>query len=190
MFYYSGLTDTSKIKFLNESELIHSMIENIAYFIHSIIKSGVIYAIKYLERFMNAFKLFKTNQQIFIIDDETINLFNLMKELKLNFRNRTFSEKKEYVFSTYNSNEVIIIEKDKINNLYNLMIIFLTKYVKLNEIEKLKFEGLNSTKFKQYIYCLFLLLSSTFTDLNTNINIKIISNKNPLNKDFFFNLNL
>ncbi len=82
MFYYSKESDENKILFLTEGQLIHSMIENLANFIHIFDrKTNIIKSIIYFERFMNAYKLLKAKQG-YPISQESDKIFQLMNEMK------------------------------------------------------------------------------------------------------------
>ena len=59
MFYYRKEDINKKVLLFKSYYLIHSMIENLAYFIHAFEKKkDIIYAVKYYHRFFDAFNLF------------------------------------------------------------------------------------------------------------------------------------
>ena len=163
MFYYRNIDDDYKMKLLNKSHLIHSMIENLAYFIHSFEKSNdIIIAVKYLERFMNAYKLFKK------IKNNT--LFDLLNELKSKFRNTTDDDIRVYLKNFNLSSDDINVEKNKRKSKLSSLFTELTKI-----------ENKDNDTFVFYIKCLLELLLDcinsdyTFIKLNKNNNNYVLS---------------
>lgn len=182
MFYYNNYDDSDKIKILTYQQLLHSMIENLAYFLHTMDKkqNDVLIGTKYLERFFNGYKLFllKKNNVSLKVDE----LLNLLKKLKKYFRNRTDTEIINYIKET-EPNSTIFID---------------VNLVKLNKIQLLenKLLGLldssdakvlllyNNNKYQFYIYALTTLIKScisqdyTFIEIdNTNENDIVLSLK-------------
>lgn len=89
MFYYKNETIANKLLLLSPKQLIHSMIENLAYFIYSIKKTNeIIIASKYLERFLNAYMLLSiiNNPDIPISPDLRV-ILNEVSHTKQNVRN-------------------------------------------------------------------------------------------------------
>jgi hypothetical protein len=194
MFYYSVKTDEEKKSFLRnqgpikdksqyimENNLIHSMIENLAYFIHILHKNNnIITAIKYLERFMDAFKLFK----IIEFTDNDTKLFELMKNLKNNFRNRSNDEILTYLKS---DNSVTIkniisdidINIDNIDKIIHKIILILGEYMVIflnhHKIDFVIPGNLNNNDI--YIYYLIYIIKSVIKNNNTHIEINYIDNK-------------
>jgi hypothetical protein len=91
MFYYRKEQNYKKVLLFKSYYLIHSMIENLAYFIHAFEKKkSIIYAVKYYHRFFDAFNLFIIMKELNIND-----LNKLLVELdfmKSKLRNRTNDE--------------------------------------------------------------------------------------------------
>jgi len=171
MFYYGDKEVIDKVSFLNESEIVHSMIENLAYFIHSILlKNDVIIAVKYMERFMDAYKLINIKQENNIVDN---GLFNLMNELKNHFRNRSKKEIIQYLKLDKDANIDNIINNKK-EELLKLMIKF-NKGIDLN--------FLTNDNYK-FIYYLLFLLKNVINNKNSFINIEYNNSTNH----FIFNL--
>ena len=172
MFYYRSESDEKKILFLTEGQLIHSMIENLAYFIHNFDHiPNIIISIKYLERFMNAYKLLKKKQGV-PLDIKHNDLFQLMNDIKNKLRNASqesiltyFKEKK---FKTTNIKENTIIT-----------IVNLKKGLK----ELLTVEQILNGDFQFYLSIMIHLLMSVITDINSNIKITFKDN------NFIFTLN-
>ena len=172
MFYYSDKEVIEKVSFLNESDLVHSMIENLAYFIHSILlKNDVIIAVKYMERFMDAYKLIKIKQESNIIDN---GLFSLMNELKNHFRNRSRKEIIEYLKLDKDTNIDNIINNKK-EELLKLMNKFFNKNVNLSFL---------TNDNHKFIYYLLFLLKNVINNKNSFINIEY----NDSTNNFTFNL--
>ena len=84
MIYNEEESDKDKILFLTEGQLIHSMIENLAHFIHKFDrKTNIVKSIVYFERFINAYKLLKVKQgePISLDIDEIFQLISKMKSI-------------------------------------------------------------------------------------------------------------
>jgi hypothetical protein len=110
MFYYRDVFSTDKIEekkkicnnqFLIESDLIHSMIENLAYFLHSLDNNNndLIVAIKYFERFINATVLLLNLTNI--TDDNCQNFLEMLSNVKQNLRNSPVANIIDFA-NTYN----------------------------------------------------------------------------------------
>lgn len=172
MFYYKNESASNKIKILKPYYLIHSMIENLAYFIHAYEKNkDIIYAIKYYHRFFDAFYLFmfqKNTQNSDLENKLVTNLENILKNLdfiKSKLRNRTDDEIK------------IEMEKEKINKSIPEY-----KLLKENELKEninsniLKIIKINSNDTNFYINSLIDILIYCIKPESTNI--QIIKNNN------------
>lgn len=85
MFYYNDLDLLEMTRLVTFQQLIHSMIENLAYFVKS--KNCMIVSIKYFQRFLNAYNLLciKTNGELKCGNWTELN--NTMTFIKLNLRN-------------------------------------------------------------------------------------------------------
>jgi len=82
MIYYTDEFLEDKIQFLTENQLVHSMIENLANFIHIFDrKTNIVKSIVYFERFMNAYKLLKIKQETLISQDSD-EIFQHIDEMK------------------------------------------------------------------------------------------------------------
>ncbi len=121
MFYYRKEENYKKVLLFKSYYLIHSMIENLAYFIHAYEKNeSIIYAIKYYHRFFDAFNLF-----IIMKDLKIVNLNELLVKLdfmKSKLRNRTNDEILQVMNSEkyYDTQEKYILYKiDILNNHIN-----------------------------------------------------------------------
>jgi len=112
MFYYRNESIDNKKNFLSISNLIHSMIENFSYFIHSIEKSNdIIVSVKYLERFMDAYKLLKIKNN-FIRLIEELKIINETKE-----SNNNYFKHIDMLINNYNDFKKYISE----NNIFSFM---------------------------------------------------------------------
>ena len=166
MFYYKNEPASNKIKILKPYYLIHSMIENLAYFIHAYEKKkDIIYAIKYYHRFFDAFYLFmfqKNTQNSNLVT----NLENILKNLDF-IRNRTDDEIKIEMQKEKNNKSISDYKLLKENEL--------KENITKNILEKISITS-NDTNFyinsliDILIYCIKLDPEST--------NIKIIKNNN------------
>jgi len=121
MFYYRKEENYKKVLLFKSYYLIHSMIENLAYFIHAFEKKkNIIYAVKYYHRFFDAFNLF-----IIMKDLKINNLNKILVELdfmKSKLRNRTNDEILQVMNSEkyYDTSEKYILSKiDSLNNYIN-----------------------------------------------------------------------
>ena len=164
MFYYRNEPDAKKIQFLTEGQLIHSMIENLAYFIHNFDHhKDIIIAVKYVERFMNAFKLLKEKQKSPLVGKEEI--FTLMNEMKSKLRNSSNADLMTY-FATKDMKVIEDKLKEKKDKFKSLILDITTK-------ENL----LTKTDFYLYLSILVKLLMSVITDKNSNIKITFEKDK-------------
>jgi hypothetical protein len=180
MFYYRGESDENKIVFLTTTHLIHSMIENLAYFIHSIEKShDIIISVKYLERFMDAYKLSKLKNKSSFNQEE---LFILMRELKSKFRNATDDSINKYLLEEESkkleSERILVfnietIKQNKREQLKSLLLILCTPLIKSYMIIP--------THDNSYIFYLLLLLMDVIKYDNTFINISYKDDKFVIN---------
>lgn len=86
-FYYDHLSNQQKVRLIKIQQLIHSMVENLSYFIHA--KDDIIIAVKYLQRFYHAFNLILIKNGINnTITDESFVRFDMqMMFIKNNLRN-------------------------------------------------------------------------------------------------------
>ena len=190
MFYYNKKSDMEKRLFLQNQEpnknksvnilknnLIHSMIENLAYFIHVLHKNNdIIIAIKYLERFIDAFKLLKITN----IKNYDKKLIDLMNILKNNFRNRSNEEILSYLKSENAKDLKEIIEPleiniDNINNIkekiINRLNDFMNTFYLGNKSKIYEIPSNLTIKNSIYIYYLIFLIKDVITKENTFITI-------------------
>lgn len=118
MFYYKDIKDDEKKRFLKEYYIIHSLVENAAYFIKTMVKNNfdIIYSSKYLERFMNAYYLLSNNKDVLII-------LNKLNFFKSKLRNKTDTE--------------IYTDKSIMGELINYSDINIYKSTKINEVNKI-----------------------------------------------------
>ena len=171
MFYYSQYDDMDKIKILTYQQLVHSMIENLAYFIHTMNQKNknVIIGSKYLERFFNGYKLFLIKKNI----SPSINLMeliNLLNFIKKHYRNRTdeeiinFEKNRSNHYALNNNTDVSELKLGKIDDLDKLML-------SLYQDDSKLFSLYESNKYHFYIYELFALIKSCASNIHTNIQI-------------------
>lgn len=93
MFYYSHKNTKQKMSLLKTCQLIHSMVENLAYFIHVFHKYGdIIISVKYMERFLDAFLLLKQIDETNETFDELTKLRDYTTFVKKNVRNLSNNE--------------------------------------------------------------------------------------------------
>jgi hypothetical protein len=100
MFFFNSTVekepDKTFIDFLSTTALIHSIIDNLAFFVDTYIlhRDNILYSLKYLERIMNAFKILLLKSGIIITSDteDIDNIFYIMTLLKQHIRNRTSGE--------------------------------------------------------------------------------------------------
>ena len=146
------------------------MIENLAYFIHNFDHiPNIIISIKYLERFMNAYKLLKKKQGV-SLDKKHDALFQLMNDIKNKLRNAS----QESILTYFK----ITNHKDIIKNI-TITIDKLKKGLK----ELLTVEQILNGDFQFYLSIMIHLLMSVITDINSNIKITFKDN------NFIFTLN-
>jgi len=163
MFYYHSRPDIDKINILTYQQLIHSMIENLAYFMHTMDKKkDVIIGSKYMERFMNAYKLFLIKKSENIPSNISL-LLTLLHIIKKYYRNRTDNE----IMNYENNNNVHKLKTDKIKELDELLFNILENIVS----DVISIDNKNSF----YIYVLATIIKSCITPNYTNI---IIDNSN------------
>ncbi len=93
MFYYRNLdmSQNGKPKLLTISQLIHSLVENLAYFLHAYDKKGIIVAVKYMQRFINAYHMIKIKKSE-PVSKYLIDLEEFLDFIKLNIRNLSNGE--------------------------------------------------------------------------------------------------
>jgi hypothetical protein len=177
MFYLKDSNYKSII--CQPQQLIHSMIENLAYFIHSYSKSNdIIIAIKYMARFMDAYVQLtiynNNNNQIYcsLIDVPT-NLIKLMTDIKNRVRNATNESINEYyVENNYPKTNDKEIQIDNIRNRLNTMLLSILNTNVLNT---------DVYDITYYTKLLLKLLSQTLDTEYTFINITIKDDKYVFN---------
>lgn len=124
MFYYNKETAENKARILKKYYVIHSMIENLAYFIHAYDKNlDIFYAIKYYQRFIDAFYL------LCIIKDDNkpllenlVELSKLLRELKNKFRNASDEEIQKYMGSNESADKIKEDKKQELVNKVNVIL--------------------------------------------------------------------
>lgn len=165
MFYYRKEENHKKVLLFKSYYLIHSMIENLAYFIHAFEKKkSIIYAVKYYHRFFDAFNLFIIMKELNIN-----NLNKLLVELdfmKSKLRNRTNNEILQVMNDEryYDTPEKYILYKiDILNNHIN------------NIMEQTKNTIYNQENY--YIESLFNILIYCISKDNSSTNISITNNR-------------
>jgi hypothetical protein len=150
MIYNGEEPDEDKILFITEGQLIHSMIENLAHFIHKFDrKTNIVKSIVYFERFMNAYKLFKTKQG----DDlgqESDELFQHVDEMKTILSNTSKKTLKHYDVENFKQSLEIISPK---------------KYIE------------RTCDFNFYLSIMIQLMMTVMNETNTNIKITFIDDK-------------
>lgn len=175
MFYFRSKSDNEKIQILTEQQLIHSMIENLAYFIHTMDakNNNVIIGAKYLERFFSAYKLFLIKKNISVIDqiDQILNLLNIIKNF---YRNRTDQEITDYEKKINPNLTVVNVENSKQNKVSQLDELFILMNPNDTNLSMLS----KSNKYQFYIYELVCIIKSCLSKELTNIQI---DNSNPNN---------
>ena len=164
LMYLKNNNNKNKL-FKKKYYLIHSMIENMAYFIHTFYKNkDIIYAIKYFNRFINAchkynevFRLNKYNLE------ELNNFTNFIKEKIRNRSNHEILSIPEYK-NIIDINSIMINIKENLNNILNNTINNNNYIVNINHY---------------YLIKLLILLNYYINDAqeNTNIKLKYENNK-------------
>jgi hypothetical protein len=180
----------NKNSILKKSHLIHSMIENLAYFIHSI-KKGIIYAIKYFHRFINALILYirkLQNKKLKGINNDIIqNINDFSLAIKENIRNRNIQHIRDH-FACVES-YMTTVNKD-LNDLDDLKSICAGIKVCLdrlitdstNNMSRDMLTQSTEKNFSDNDYCMYMLnILKICTDddksIITSININVISDK-------------
>jgi len=95
MFYYKNNPNSEKVELLSKRQLLHSLVENLGYFIHAYEHKDIVYAIKYLERFLDALILVEYLEEI---DDDTTAKLQELKNLAgfIKSKVRNLSNKEMY----------------------------------------------------------------------------------------------
>jgi len=159
---------------LKEYHLIHSMIENMAYFIDSIDgKKDIIYSIKYFSRFLEACYIFNILYKKDHIHKKRIeDLKILTKNIKSFIRNRT---NKEIIDNAHHFDITAIrTTDDTIKTTVDT--IKTTIIQKLDSLIRLIFSKFNNTDTNSYIKLLLELLSGYINNTNTFIIMQIVDN--------------
>ncbi len=169
MYYKTQSINIKKKLFKKTYYLIHSMIENMAYFIHAYYKhnNDIIYAIKYYNRFINAYvwlELVSNNNNLIKLND----LDELTELIKLHIRNRDndyiMSKQKLFNFNT-NINNITEFKNNLIEHLNNLII---TKIIKKDIINTIH----------MYLESLLILLNNVIIQFQDYTNFEIKLNNN------------
>lgn len=181
MFYFRLYDDNDKIKILTHQQIIHSMIENLSYFIHTMNakNNDVIIGTKYLERFFNGYKLYLIKKNI-LISENIIKILNLLNLIKNHYRNRADNEiinyEKKYLIDTNDNIDINIdvkmLKLKKINELDNLIL----------SLEQNNLKNTNLNEFNKcylYTYILLSIVNSCIDQSYTNIRINL-SNENNI----------
>ena len=149
--------NSDKYNILKQYHLIHSMIENMAYFIQSI-KKGIIYSIKYFSRFLEACHIYNSLYDTKNKYYQTIKeLTELSQNIKSHIRNRTDEEIMDNAKKYFGIKSIISSEEIK-NNIIQ----------QLNELLKKINNNFNNTN---YIIILLDLLMMYVNENNTYIKI-------------------
>jgi hypothetical protein len=97
MFYYSKNDVNDKLKIIKPYMLIHSMIENMAYFIHSFEhKKDIFYSVKYYHRFLDAFYLLCKLKGLENLISLLQPYLDLLSVIKIKYRNASDKNIEEY----------------------------------------------------------------------------------------------
>ncbi len=176
MFYYSkNTTDDEKNKILTCQQLIHSMIENLAYFSYTMKKTeDIIIGSKYMERFINAYHLFLLKNNIYI-GENIKKLLLVLNTIKNKYRNRSDNEIIEQIQSDKEIVKDTIITKlinkakdakNVVKKLKNDIIMELNDYL-LQIINCEPIDKINN--FNNYIFILCTIIKSCINEKNTSI---------------------
>ena len=168
LMYFKNKTDEDKKQlFKKKYYLIHSMIENMAYFIHAYYEHhyNIIYAIKYYNRFINAYLwlcIINNNSNI----ENIVKIDNLTANIKSYIRNRPddfiLNNKIKFNIDNNNVNDIKTIIISQLNDLiYELC---------NNSLE------INNINF--YLLSLLYILNKTINQNQNYTSIKITNNNN------------
>ena len=162
MFYLGGQQEDIKRIICQPPQLIHSMIENLAYFIHSYVKTDdIIIAIKYMARFMDAYLQYtkyksmnNASMQSTPIEEE---LITLMNDIKNHVRNasdtsiNTYYSKGNYP-PVKERDEQLINIRDRLNGMLSKILLNLSKQYNINYYTKLLLNLLLQTLDTDYTF--------------------------------------
>lgn len=172
MFYHHYLSPEQMSKLITHQQLIHSMIENLAYFIKS--KNCIIISIKYLQRFLDAYNLLciKTNGELKC--GNWIQLNQIMTFIKANLRNAS-NEKildtiSKSIYVTFSVNEFIDYYKLELHNAFN-------NYIK--NLDGVYIEPTDINDKQYYLIQMLTILTYTINNLQIHTNI-VIRNQNGI----------
>ena len=162
MFYYKNYDIEFKInkllnKLLNKSHLIHSMIENYGFFYKNYNK-GLIYDIKYFERFMDAFILYQY---------KNYNDYDMNYLLFLNYINNNIKNKNNEIKLLFLKNMNINIMDNNIDEHIIKIIHSITK----------KYLNYKNIKYNKDFNIICLNIFNTILCHNKHSYIKLINNK-------------
>ena len=179
MFFF----DTAKQKenqqlfadFLSEAALIHSIVDNFAFFVHAYIehRDSILYPIKYLERILDGFRLLKLKKGN---DIRAHPIFSIMKLLKLKIRNRNETEISENIAANRELTEFVgdgdvkqLIE----TNFKKMFLDFINEQLNKEQLEQfdklIKGRSNIDTYFLSILYFLGLFCNPTNTSIRINI---------------------
>ena len=168
MYFKNKSDEIKKELFKKKYYLIHSMIENMAYFIHAYYEhdNDIIYAIKYYNRFINAYwwlNMINNNKL-----DNIVKIDNLTANIKSYVRNRP----DEYIL---NNKTKFNIDNDNnnVNEIKNIIIVELN-----NLISELCDKNINVNNSNYYLSSLLYILEKTIMSNQEYTSIKIIYKNN------------
>lgn len=186
MFYFRNKSTQEKMSLITSQQLIHSMIENLSYFIHAMDRThnDVLIALKYMDRFFDAYNLFIKKNNLILSDNkkQTLNLIiDLLKTLKSKYRNRSDQEIIDYENSNNNLftiADVSRLKKERTNLLNKLLLNYCNNSANINCLFQ------KDDLYEFYINCLVLIIKKCSNNLNTFITI---DNENPYCVEFMLN---
>lgn len=176
LMYLKNQVESQKDLFKKKYYLIHSMMENLGYFIHAYYEhqNDIIYAIKYYNRFINAYNWLTK------IDNKSNNdldkLDNLTANIKSHIRNREdpyiLENKDKFNINNNNVNEIKQIILTQLNNL-------IKKLTKIEINDKPIKTNDEPNKYLDYLESLLVMLEQVINQNTqyTNIRITKIDNK-------------
>ena len=179
MFYYKNKSIDETNLYLKKYYIIHSLIENAAYFIDSYntklnttnINEVLIYASKYLQRFINGLLLLFKN-------DILEKLLDQCNNIKTNIRNKSDTELKLYIESLeeYTNKDIKInnFKKLKVDDINKSLVDIIYEFKLYKPIDDINF----------YINAVLILLKYTLDQYkdNTTLTITYENNKFSINK--------
>ena len=162
MFYLGGQQEDIKRIICQPPQLIHSMIENLAYFIHSYVKTDdIIIAIKYMARFMDAYLQYtkyksmnNASMQFTPIEEELITLMNGIKNHVRNASDTSINTyySKGYYPPVKEKDKKLINIRDRLNGMLSKILLNLSKQYNINYYTKLLLNLLLQTLDTDYTF--------------------------------------